>query len=130
MPVLSSCRRDNDGIVIDKATGAKRNNMKIRSKVLLVVLPLLIFPAFLIGYTGLISAKNGITKVTKEFLNKYLGAISTLWEEKDNKTSFTMNTVFFIGEKNELLIDSYLQKHKQLLDAMEKELFRFNHRQT
>ncbi len=43
--------------------------MKIRSKVLLVVLPLLIFPAFLIGYTGLISAKNGITKVTKEFLS-------------------------------------------------------------
>jgi class 3 adenylate cyclase/HAMP domain-containing protein len=43
--------------------------MKIRSKVLLVVLPLLIFPAFLIGYTALISAKNGITKVTKEFLS-------------------------------------------------------------
>ena len=43
--------------------------MRIRSKVLLVVLPLLIFPAFLIGYTGLISAKNGITKVTKEFLS-------------------------------------------------------------
>jgi class 3 adenylate cyclase/HAMP domain-containing protein len=43
--------------------------MKIRSKVLLVVLPLLIFPAFLIGYTGFISAKNGITKVTKEFLS-------------------------------------------------------------
>lgn len=43
--------------------------MRIHSKVLLVVLPLLIFPAFLIGYTGLISAKNGITKVTKEFLS-------------------------------------------------------------
>lgn len=43
--------------------------MRIRSKVLLVVLPLLIFPAFLIGYTGLISAKNGITKVTKEFFS-------------------------------------------------------------
>jgi class 3 adenylate cyclase/HAMP domain-containing protein len=43
--------------------------MRIRSKVLLVVLPLLIFPAFLIGYTGLISAKNGITKVAKEFLS-------------------------------------------------------------
>jgi class 3 adenylate cyclase len=43
--------------------------MRIRSKVLLVVLPLLIFPAFLIGYTGFISAKNGITKVTKEFLS-------------------------------------------------------------
>ena len=43
--------------------------MRIRSKVLLVVLPLLIFPAFLIGYTGLISANNGITKVTKEFLS-------------------------------------------------------------
>ena len=43
--------------------------MRIRSKVLLVVLPLLIFPAFLIGYTGLMSAKNGITKVTKEFLS-------------------------------------------------------------
>ena len=44
-------------------------DMRIRSKVLLVVLPLLIFPAFLIGYTGLISAKNGITKVAKEFLS-------------------------------------------------------------
>ena len=43
--------------------------MRIRSKVLLVVLPLLIFPAFLIGYTGFISAKNGITKVAKEFLS-------------------------------------------------------------
>ena len=43
--------------------------MKIRSKVLLVVLPLLLFPAFLIGYTGYISAKNGITKVAKEFLS-------------------------------------------------------------
>jgi class 3 adenylate cyclase len=43
--------------------------MRIRSKVLLVVLPLLIFPAFLIGYTGYISAKNGITKVAKEFLS-------------------------------------------------------------
>jgi class 3 adenylate cyclase/HAMP domain-containing protein len=43
--------------------------MRIRSKVLIVVLPLLLFPAFLIGYTGFISAKNGITKVTKEFLS-------------------------------------------------------------
>ena len=43
--------------------------MRIRTKVLLVVLPLLIFPAFLIGYTGLISAKNGITKIAKEFLS-------------------------------------------------------------
>ncbi len=43
--------------------------MKIRSKVLLVVLPLLIFPALLIGYTAFISARNGITKVTKEFLS-------------------------------------------------------------
>jgi methyl-accepting chemotaxis protein len=43
--------------------------MKIRSKVLLVILPLLIFPALLIGYTAFISARNGITKVTKEFLS-------------------------------------------------------------
>jgi len=43
--------------------------MKIRSKVLLVILPLLIFPAFLIGYTGFVSAKNGITKIAKEFLS-------------------------------------------------------------
>jgi class 3 adenylate cyclase/HAMP domain-containing protein len=43
--------------------------MKIRSKVLFVVLPLLIFPALLIGYTAFISARNGITKVTKEFLS-------------------------------------------------------------
>jgi adenylate cyclase len=47
----------------------KSGTMKIRSKVLLVVLPLLILPAFLIGYTGFVSAKNGITKVTKEFLS-------------------------------------------------------------
>lgn len=43
--------------------------MKISSKVLLVVLPLLIFPSILIGLTSYISAKNGITKVAKEFLS-------------------------------------------------------------
>ncbi len=43
--------------------------MKIRSKVLLVVLPLLIFPFALIGVTSYISARSGITKVAKEFLS-------------------------------------------------------------
>lgn len=43
--------------------------MKIRTKVLFVVLPLLIFPLILIGFTSFISAKNGITKVAKEFLS-------------------------------------------------------------
>ena len=43
--------------------------MKIGTKVLLVVLPLLIFPLLLIGVTSFISAKSGITKVAKEFLS-------------------------------------------------------------
>lgn len=43
--------------------------MKISSKVLIVVLPLLIFPSILIGLTSYMSAKNGITKVAKEFLS-------------------------------------------------------------
>ncbi len=43
--------------------------MKIRSKVLIVTLPLLVLPLVLIGFTSFISAKNGITRVTKEFLS-------------------------------------------------------------
>jgi adenylate cyclase len=43
--------------------------MKIRSKVLIVVLPLLIFPMVLVGFSSFISAKNGITKVAREFLS-------------------------------------------------------------
>jgi adenylate cyclase len=43
--------------------------MKIGTKVLLVVLPLLIFPFLLIGVTSFISARSGITKVAKEFLS-------------------------------------------------------------
>jgi len=43
--------------------------MKIRSKVLIVVLPLLVFPMVLVGFSSFISAKNGITKVAKEFLS-------------------------------------------------------------
>ncbi|UCB46149.1 MAG: Cache 3/Cache 2 fusion domain-containing protein, partial [Spirochaetota bacterium] len=43
--------------------------MKIGTKVLLVVLPLLIFPLLLIGVTSFISARSGITKVAKEFLS-------------------------------------------------------------
>ena len=43
--------------------------MKISTKVLLVVLPLLIFPFLLIGVTSFISARTGITKVAKEFLS-------------------------------------------------------------
>jgi len=43
--------------------------MKIRTKVLIVVLPLLIFPMVLVGFSSFISAKNGITKVAKEFLS-------------------------------------------------------------
>ena len=42
--------------------------MKIRTKVLMVVLPLFIFPLLLIGFTAYLSARNGITKVAKEFL--------------------------------------------------------------
>ena len=43
--------------------------MKISTKVLLVVLPLLVFPFLLIGVTSFISARSGITKVAKEFLS-------------------------------------------------------------
>ncbi len=43
--------------------------MKIRIKVLLVVLPLLVFPMLLVGVTSFLSARNGITKVAKEFLS-------------------------------------------------------------
>jgi adenylate cyclase len=43
--------------------------MKIGTKVLLVVLPLLVFPFLLIGVTSYISARAGITKVAKEFLS-------------------------------------------------------------
>lgn len=43
--------------------------MKIRTKVLMVVLPLFIFPLLLIGITSYLSARNGITKVAKEFLS-------------------------------------------------------------
>jgi len=43
--------------------------MKIRTKVMIVVLPLLIFPMVLVGFSSFISAKNGITKVAKEFLS-------------------------------------------------------------
>jgi adenylate cyclase len=43
--------------------------MKISTKVLLVVLPVLVFPFLLIGVTSFISARSGITKVAKEFLS-------------------------------------------------------------
>ncbi len=43
--------------------------MKIRTKVLMVVLPLFIFPLLLIGITSYLSAQSGITKVAKEFLS-------------------------------------------------------------
>jgi class 3 adenylate cyclase/HAMP domain-containing protein len=43
--------------------------MKIRTKVLLVILPLLILPLVLIGVTSYISARNGITRIAKEFLS-------------------------------------------------------------
>jgi len=41
--------------------------MRIRSKVLLVVLPLLIFPAFLIGYTGLMLSLIHISEPTRPY---------------------------------------------------------------
>jgi adenylate cyclase len=43
--------------------------MKIRTKVLMVVLPLFIFPLLLVGITSYFSARSGITKVAKEFLS-------------------------------------------------------------
>jgi len=43
--------------------------MKIRSKVLMVVLPLLVFPLLFIGITSYLSARIGITKIAKEFLS-------------------------------------------------------------
>lgn len=43
--------------------------MKIRTKVLMVVLPLFVFPLLLIGFTSFFSARSGITKVAKEFLS-------------------------------------------------------------
>ena len=42
--------------------------MKIGTKVLMVVLPLFIFPLLFIGITAFLSAKIGITKIAKEFL--------------------------------------------------------------
>jgi class 3 adenylate cyclase/HAMP domain-containing protein len=42
--------------------------MKIGTKVLMVVLPLFVFPLVLIGFTSYLSAKSGITKIAKEFL--------------------------------------------------------------
>jgi len=42
--------------------------MKIRLKVLIVVLPMLIFPLLFIGIISYLSAKTGITKIAKEFL--------------------------------------------------------------
>ena len=42
--------------------------MKIGTKVLMVVLPLFVFPLLLIGFTSFLSAKSGITKIAKEFL--------------------------------------------------------------
>ncbi|MCK5569094.1 MAG: Cache 3/Cache 2 fusion domain-containing protein, partial [Spirochaetes bacterium] len=42
--------------------------MKIGTKVLMVVLPLFIFPLLFIGITAFLSAKSGITKIAKEFL--------------------------------------------------------------
>ena len=43
--------------------------MKIRAKLLLVILPLLIFPFIFIGFTSYVSARSGITKVAKKFLS-------------------------------------------------------------
>jgi len=43
--------------------------MKIRAKLLLVIVPLLIFPLIFIGFTSYVSARSGITKVAKKFLS-------------------------------------------------------------
>jgi len=43
--------------------------MKIRTKVLMVVLPLLVVPLFLIGLSSYLSARNGITRIAREFLS-------------------------------------------------------------
>lgn len=43
--------------------------MKIRTKVLMVILPILILPLILVGFTSYFSARQGITKVTREFLS-------------------------------------------------------------
>jgi class 3 adenylate cyclase/HAMP domain-containing protein len=43
--------------------------MKIRSKVLMVILPLLVFPLLLIGVTSFLSAKSGITRIARDFLS-------------------------------------------------------------
>jgi len=43
--------------------------MRIRAKLLLVIVPLLIFPLVFIGFTSYISARSGITKVAKKFLS-------------------------------------------------------------
>jgi len=43
--------------------------MKIRTKVLVVILPILILPLILVGFTSYFSARQGITKVTREFLS-------------------------------------------------------------
>jgi adenylate cyclase len=43
--------------------------MKIRAKVLMVVLPLFVFPLLLVGIISYSSARSGITRVAKEFLS-------------------------------------------------------------
>jgi len=43
--------------------------MKIRTKVLIVVLPLLVFPLLLIGLSSYFSARKGITRIAREFLS-------------------------------------------------------------
>lgn len=42
--------------------------MKIKSKILLIVLPLLIVPLVLMGFAASLSARNGITRIAIEFL--------------------------------------------------------------
>ncbi len=64
--------------------------MKIRVKIVLIVLPLIITPLFLIGIAASLSARNGITRVATEFLRfkaeelkKYADTQWTLLVEND-----------------------------------------------
>ena len=42
--------------------------MRIRSKIIFVVLPLVIAPLFIMGLASIYTARNGITRVATEFL--------------------------------------------------------------
>lgn len=111
--------------------------MKIRSKIILIVLPLLITPLILTLLLSVFSARNGITKITTEFLQfktKILSDyVNSQWQLlKDNNlesdeefVSISKNVVFDFCEsliENEeelILITDFRGKHIYNTDMLE-----------